>query len=127
MRGRTELMFQVAMFSRTWALPLSRGFHHGARRPASGGYGNPRYLPQCHGALDRATSGAHIRKSVADQRSAVASIIDVEQARVGLLFEVDIVERHQRVVALRVGDQPLLELEGVGVEHQPDFRGAAER
>ena len=52
--------------------------------------------------------------------------VDLEERRIGRLREIDIEQRDQGLVALRIGDMPLLQLEGLGIENQLDQLRAAE-
>src|SRR6478672_740501 len=54
----------------------------------------------------------------------VARIVDLEQRRIGALARIEIVNRNRRVVALRIGHGPLLELHVLGAEHDHQATGA---
>src|SRR5262245_38885825 len=47
----------------------------------------------------------------------VARIVDLEHRWIGALVRIEIVNRNRRVVALRIGHGPLLELHVLGAEH----------
>src|SRR5262249_15950628 len=53
----------------------------------------------------------------------VARIVDLEHRRIGALARIEIVNRNRRVVALRIGHGPLLELHVLGVEHDHQAAG----
>src|SRR6185312_17371185 len=58
------------------------------------------------------------------RRCRIFGVVDLEQARIDLLGRIEIVDRDGGVVALRVGDGPLLELAVLGADHQHQPGGA---
>src|SRR6516225_10663351 len=57
----------------------------------------------------------------------VARIVDLEQAGIGPLAVVEVGNGNRGVVALRVGDRPLLQLKILGADHHHQPAGADER
>src|SRR5262245_2862505 len=109
MRSRTELMFQVV------TLKGIAGIYD-----ADDGFSNvmARIVATIHSyfLVDTRIPGAWraCRRAQRAISIVVACIVDLEQRRIRALARVEIVNRNRRVVALRIGYGPLLELHVLG-------------
>src|SRR6267154_2902052 len=75
----------------------------------------------------RDEAGARGSRSVLAWRRCVIGEVDLEYAGIDLLGGIQIVDRNRGVIALRVGDGPLLELTVLGADQQHQSAGADQR
>ena len=61
------------------------------------------------------------------RRRRVVGEVDLEHAGIGMLGGIQIVDRDGGVIALRIGDRPLLELVVLDAHHQHQAAGADQR
>src|SRR4051794_15484854 len=88
-------------------------------------------LGKCLSTATESYGGLRLRLThptqLSRRRYAVIGEVDLEHAGIELLARIQIIDRDRGVVALRIGDGPLLQLAVLGTDHEHEAAGADQR